>query len=100
MKEISVEELQDLLKNSFDSSILIDVRGDREHNEGHIPGAKNIPIDSLVDHLEDIKSYDRVFLHCGGGSRSKRACELLEELGVEGAINIKGGFRSWKINFG
>lgn len=74
------------------SSIIIDVRNADEYNKAHADGSRNIPINELEDHLDEIKNMkEPVVMVCGGGTRNKRATQLLKEKGIEVSA---GG--SWK----
>ena len=74
------------------SPIIIDVRNADEYNKAHAEGSRNIPINELEDHLDEIKKMkEAVVMVCGGGTRNKRAKKLLEEKGID---STAGG--SWK----
>ena len=44
---------------------IVDARGQTEFDEGHIPGALNIPIDEFVDHYQDLDEQVHHGLVCG-----------------------------------
>ena len=88
------------LKKRYDASpdlCLIDVREDHEWHEMHIPGAINIPKDSLISIVEH-KVADKsrpVYLHCRGGIRSLYAASCLTELGYKEVYSVDGGIMEW-----
>ena len=93
MTEITVDEL----KNLFDTATrLIDVREPDEFASGHIPGAINAPLSELAAHVELFRSEGKVYVVCQAGGRSARACEALEEAGLDGLVNVVGGTGAWK----
>lgn len=97
MQHISAQQLCEQLKNcDHDECIFLDVRGKSEHQEARIEGVKNIPLDELEDHLDELKHYKKIFIHCAGGTRSQRACEFLESHGIYSGVNVEGGLRSWQ----
>ncbi len=52
---ISPDEAKKLFdEKKNDKSVLIDVREPSEYEEGHLPGAKLIPLSELPDRLQDI----------------------------------------------
>jgi rhodanese-related sulfurtransferase len=75
---------------------LIDVRTAREYEQGHIPGALNIPVDELRDRLNELPA-SSVVVTCQVGQRGHTAAMMLRELGIE-ASNLDGGYRTWSMS--
>lgn len=69
-------------------AILVDVRESREYDKGHIPGAVNEPMSGLKETL--LPKEAPLFLYCLRGRRSKRAAEVLKEMGHTNVKNIGG----------
>lgn len=85
--------LEDAAALPGDGSVtLLDVRTVREYEGGHIEGFRNIPVDELREHLEELDSGKPVYVICQSGLRSYIACRILEGNGFE-AYNFSGGFR-------
>jgi thiosulfate/3-mercaptopyruvate sulfurtransferase len=69
--------------------------------QGHIPGARNIPVEELVD-LDEPQLRERIGLpagaevvvYCHSGSRSSVAVQLLRSLGFD-AKNYSGSWHEW-----
>lgn len=101
MKHISIQDLKVILETKERGNILvIDVRTQKEYNTVRIPGTVNMPLDEIEKHLEDLKRYDTVYIHCQSGNRSQRACAHLESLGLTNTINAMGGLTEWvKLGF-
>lgn len=76
----------------------IDVRGPEEYARGHVPGALNIPVDTLRDHLEDLPDRPLV-VSCEVGLRGHVATRILLQEGRE-ARNLDGGYRTWSAGGG
>lgn len=74
------------------SVTLLDVRTPGEYSRGHIEGFKNIPVDELREHLDEIEKEKPVYVICQSGLRSYIATRILEGNGYE-AYNFSGGFR-------
>ncbi|KTS01498.1 rhodanese-like domain-containing protein [Microbacterium testaceum] len=72
---------------------LIDVREEHEFAAGHVPGAVNIPMSMLGDHLDEIPAepFDVI---CQAGGRSARVVEALSARGHD-ATNVEGGTGEW-----
>lgn len=93
-EEISPTELQARMKGDNPPQI-IDVREPYEFRQGHIPGAVTLPLGRLqakVVGMDRSKSYVMV---CLSGSRSRQACGLLTQAGIEQVANLSGGMGSW-----
>lgn len=57
---------------------IIDVRTQREWDNGHIEGARHIPLDELKDHVEELKAVNKPFVVCcESGVRSAKAAKFL-----------------------
>lgn len=76
--------------------VLVDVRTSAEFAAGHVPGALNLPIDTLQDHVADLSSYKAgaVYVICQSGGRSARGASILASQGYD-AINVADGTASW-----
>lgn len=70
---------------------LIDVRTPNEFSSGHIPQAKNVPLDRIHSYQGKNKE---VYVICQSGMRSKQAVTILNKKGYQ-ATNIQGGMSQW-----
>ena len=69
--------------------LIIDVRTTDEFSGGAFPGAINIPLDSLQNHLADLGSLSReITVYCASGGRSSYARSFLLK---EGFTNVTNG---------
>lgn len=76
---------------------IIDVRTPAEFRGVHAAGARNVPIDELelhVDELRQAAAGGPLYLICQGGGRSRKACERLAAAGI-GVVNVTGGTNEW-----
>lgn len=76
--------------------IIIDVRSRREFSEEHIDSAINIPLPELKKNISkyvDSKNKN-ILVYCQRGSRSKRAAQILNDLGYANVFNLKGGIEN------
>ncbi|MEA9984228.1 rhodanese-like domain-containing protein [Subtercola sp. RTI3] len=92
MNQITVDQLARLR-----APMLLDVREPDEYATGHAPGAVNIPLSELIDHVGDIPVGRPVHVICQSGRRSAQATALLTDLGID-AINVEGGTTAWIQN--
>ena len=76
--------------------VILDVRRPDEFAEGHIEGSLNIPHDSVVEHVDKLKEYKNIYIHCKMGGRAKMAYSMLEESGVNNMeVCVEAGFQGW-----
>ena len=94
ISEASVDELESALQAG---AVLIDVRQPDEYEAGHVPGAVLVPLASVPDALGLFAPDAPTYVICKTGARSYRACEFLEDQGLEG-INVEGGTMAWIIS--
>lgn len=92
--EVGPEEGRRLVER--EDARLLDVRTASETAAGIIPGALLIPLDELEERLAELPRDGRTTLvYCAAGARSAAACELLSRAGIDGLVNLEGGFSSW-----
>ncbi len=76
---------------------IIDVRQPHEFAGRHIPGAVNIPHDSISARADSLGPKDRpVILYCRSGARSSMAARVLAGAGYTDVIDV-GGMRSFPL---
>ncbi len=84
-----MNEIKDLLKDP--KTLIVDVRTVAEFEEGNVPGSINIPLDTVVENLEQFKNYNvPLVLCCRSGNRSGQAVQWLQSQGVENLYNGMG----------
>ena len=75
---------------------LVDVRDERDWVSGHIPGSRNIPLDTLRADPDAYLAKDRpVVFICQRGVRSLTAAKLAERLGYAKVYSLDGGTSAW-----
>ena len=67
---------------------IIDVRTREEYQSGHVPGAKNIPLDEISGFSAEKET--PLYLYCRSGARSSRACSELKGKGYHSVVNMGG----------
>ena len=101
MNSISVIELKALLESGAADIALVDVRTPDEVQVASIEGAELIPLASIesgeaVEHLRELSTTKKLFVHCKLGGRSAKAVVLLQQNGIE-AVNVSGGIDAWCV---
>lgn len=65
-------------------AIIIDVRTVGEYITGHIQGSKNIPLDTILDKITEIKNFNKpVIVCCRSGMRSGQAASILKHHNID-----------------
>ncbi len=93
---VSVQEAVGIINS--ETIVILDTRGEKLFNEGHISGAmllSNSEIDSLSNEILKYKE-KTVLVYCESGLSSGSFVKKLEEKGFGRVKYIKGGLVSWR----
>lgn len=95
LRPVDHRELTALLKSG--DAVIIDVRPPEEYAAGHIPGAVNIPLKLLPQHLAELPRRKEVVAYCRG-PYCMLAVEAVKRLRKHGyrARRLEDGFPEWK----
>ena len=94
-QQITQEEAARILEEET-GYVLLDVRTPEEYDEGHIPGAINLPNETIGEgELPELPELDQMILvYCRSGRRSKEAAGKLAALGYTQVLEF-GGIMTW-----
>ena len=94
-RQINMDEAIAMMEEES-NYIILDVRTAAEFNEEHIPGAINIPNETIgTDAIPELPDKDQLILvYCRSGNRSKQASEKLVKLGYTNVVEF-GGIIDW-----
>jgi rhodanese-related sulfurtransferase len=93
-----VETLLDWRENGITHQV-IDIRPLDEHEQGHVPGARNFPgFEVLKAAVSDIDPSQPVVLHCGGRTRGIIATSTLRHLGFDNVTVLENGTMAWLLH--
>ena len=94
-RQISMDEAILMMKEERDY-IILDVRTVEEFSDKHIPGAINIPNDTIgTGEIPELPDKDQLILvYCRSGNRSKQASDKLVGLGYTNIVEF-GGIIDW-----
>jgi rhodanese-related sulfurtransferase len=74
-----------------ENAILIDVRQPDEYAQGHIPGARSVPLQKLRDFSLEVTDPDTpIYVYCLSGGRSARAVRALRGVGFTAVTDLGG----------
>jgi rhodanese-related sulfurtransferase len=93
MKEITVQELKELINSGSDFQ-LVDVREPYENDICTLNGLL-IPLNELPERFSEISKDKQVVVHCRSGKRSANAILFLEQHGYDNLHNLVGGILAW-----
>ena len=93
--ELSAEKARDMIRTA--DPLILDVRTPAEYYNGHLEGAKLIPVQQLAARLSELRDHkDRdVLLYCRSGNRSTVAAEILIRDGFQRLFNLRHGIIEW-----
>ena len=91
---IPYTRIRELSAGVGDATVL-DVRSSSEWNEGHIPGAVNVPLAELTSRLSELRGRQPIVTYCQSGARSTVAASVLRAAGIVDVSNAEGGFDEW-----
>lgn len=87
VEQLPVTELQPLLGKIE----LIDIREVHEYKAGHVPKAKNIPMNTLLSQPGQYLKSDKVYhIICQSGGRSRGVTTQLSKAGYQ-VVDVTGG---------
>ena len=78
------------------SATLLDVRTEGEYRRGHLNGFRNIPLDDLREHLDELERDKPIYVNCQTGLRSYLACRLLTQYGFS-CSHLSGGYSFYQV---
>lgn len=86
-----------LLINREDA-LVIDVRTPAEFADGHLPNARNVPVDKIGERIAEFEAFKSrpLILNCQTGTRSGSACAQFRKAGFEKVFNLAGGVGAWR----
>jgi len=79
-----------------DAPLAIDVRTPREHEQKYVEGSVSMPLNHLIERVENLPRDRPVLVYCSGGYRSSIAASLLQRNGFDHVSEIAGGIVAWE----
>jgi rhodanese-related sulfurtransferase len=93
----SVTTAQATMLINRENAQLLDVREASDYVAGHPADARNIPVGSLDERVDELAPFKDtpVILICQSGTRSSAACSKLAKLGFSKLHSLEGGVAAW-----
>jgi len=98
---LTSDEFTDYMQEHKEKNYLvIDVRQASEYEEGHIPGAKLMPLTEVETRLFTLPADQDLIFYCANGGRSTWAASLAGEGEVSNktVYHLMGGMMAWQGN--
>jgi rhodanese-related sulfurtransferase/rubrerythrin len=100
IEEYTPDSLKEFMRRHKEGSYeLVDVRQPSEYAQGHIPGARFIPLPDLEATLtgphSPLPAGTPAIFYCARGHRSHVAAQMARDAGLEQAGHLQGGIDAW-----
>lgn len=92
-EEVTPEEVKDIVQTG--QLYVLDVRYEKEQDEGYIPEAKHIMLGYLPVRIEELPRDKPILVQCKTGRRSAIGVSFLQANGFKNVRNLIGGFDEW-----
>jgi len=91
IKQLSAREL-----DQKKGMMILDVRTNKEYEQGHIPGSVHVQLSEIGDKVKKLKKDKELVVYCQNGNRGIWAIKRLMGMGYKNLYNLKGGYNAWK----
>lgn len=95
--EVSQETLLKYIEEDRDMCIM-DVRSQREYDQGHVPHAIHMDYQKISTHVEELEPHRRkdIIVYCEHGMRARMAITVLLRAGFTRVYHLEGDMVEWK----
>ncbi|MGQ9904156.1 MAG: MBL fold metallo-hydrolase [Anaerolineae bacterium] len=99
IRDIQAIELKALMESETGQRlVVVDVREPWEYAQGHVPGARLMPLGQLRARLSELNPEQPVAVICASGSRSLSAAQVLGQKGFKTIYNVARGMMDWSMS--
>ena len=98
MIENTPQEVKDLIDNSENKPLILDVREQWEYDICHIDNSLHIPMGKIADADVELTTETAIIVVCHHGIRSRMVAKYLTSKGFTDVINLTGGIDAWSNN--
>lgn len=97
VRDVTAREAAAILEQRPDV-IILDVRTRAEYDEGHIAGARLLPVtdDDFQRRLDELDRDATYLVHCRSGRRSEKAVGIMRKMGFQNILHMSGGILEWR----
>ena len=94
-QQVTAQELEAMLA-APEPPFVLDVREPYETAYGIIPGAHQMPMNTVPMRLQELPSDQTVVVYCHLGERSWAVAQFLARRGLADVKSLRGGIEAWK----
>ena len=98
MRQLSPQQVSELMHQANNKPVLLDVRETSEVKICAIENSINIPLQDIPHAIAELDPEQEYVLICHHGMRSQRAGMVMEAQGFDKLINLVGGIDAWACN--
>ena len=93
---MSPAELKERLEGDS-PPLIVDLRAPVEFRIVHIPGALNIPLPEIEEHLDELQAAQArgILIYCLNGTRTRQAEPILYAHDIESVYHLEGTLQAW-----
>lgn len=95
---IEIEEAGEIIFGDERNPLIIDVRNKSLYSDGHLPNARNLPLDKIGSSLDRLPQDKNalIFTVCNRGNASIKGMAFLRAIGYNNVKSINDGTIGWK----
>jgi rhodanese-related sulfurtransferase len=97
VNEVSPEELKNWIDTKRSEIQIIDIRESYEYEDGHLTPCKHIPMENVMESVNEFDDSKPLIIYCQSGKRSTPMAYMLQrECGLKNVYSLKGGFEAYQ----
>ncbi|MBI3773169.1 MAG: MBL fold metallo-hydrolase [Gammaproteobacteria bacterium] len=97
-EEFSMADLHKVWQARPANTLIVDSRTPEEYEIGHVPGSRNIPFGTEVQHIDELRKFEKVYLYCRSGRRAQTAFTNLTIVGLNNLVCVgHSGMPHWVL---
>ena len=94
-----IDTMEQILASGLDQlvdPVVVDVRKIGEYQSEHVPNAIHASLELINNHMTELPTEGKFYVHCAGGYRSVIAASILKARGIHNLVDVVGGFGAIK----
>ncbi|MCG3864841.1 MULTISPECIES: thiosulfate sulfurtransferase GlpE [unclassified Photobacterium] len=95
-QHISVDQAYQLLQQTDNQAVLVDIRDPQSFALAHPEQAFHLTNDTMVSWMDEVDFEQPVIVMCYHGISSQGAAQYLINQGYENVYSLDGGFEGWR----